>query len=227
MVDSYSGMRIVVFREYAWLLQDKPTGMCLYWISAQRFHSYGATHLNSFSYFAYGSNMLLERLQQRCPSAQCEGIAIAHGYEIEFSKISKDTSGKATLKNSNDNEAGAYGVLFTLQGDDLTKLDRAEGLGFGYDRINDFSVRRLVDDELIKAKTYLAPPAYLDNGLLPFDWYLNLVVAGAKQNGLPSDYVRDLRAIPSIVDPQPTRGSRAVAIEVLSNAKTRIELKLV
>jgi gamma-glutamylcyclotransferase len=165
--------------------------------------------------------MLLERLQHRCPSAQTAGAAIAHGYEIEFSKISNDTSGKATLNNTNASKEGAYGVLFTLQRDDLAKLDQAEGLGFGYDRIDDFIVKRLVDDELVKAKTYLAPPTYLDGGLIPFDWYLGLVVAGAEQNGLPDCYVRDLRAVSSIIDPQLDRKSRVEATGILSRVENR------
>ena len=43
----------------------------------------------TFTYFAYGSNMLLERLQKRCKTASFLGLAVAHGYTLAFSKKSK------------------------------------------------------------------------------------------------------------------------------------------
>jgi hypothetical protein len=51
----------------------------------------------SFLFFAYGSNMLTERLRERCPDARPLGTAIARGYLLSFSKRSKDGSAKATL----------------------------------------------------------------------------------------------------------------------------------
>ena len=95
----------------------------------------------TFCYFAYGSNMLTEWLQarSRCPSARPIGCAIADGWGIEFSKPSKDSSGKATLSKKNGCQTA--GVLFEIQEDERDRLDRVEGYPYGYDRCDVFSVR--------------------------------------------------------------------------------------
>ncbi len=49
-------------------------------------------------YFAYGSNMLTKRLNQRCPGARRVGRADAADHAIEFSNPSIDKSGKATVR---------------------------------------------------------------------------------------------------------------------------------
>ncbi|RNF34126.1 gamma-glutamylcyclotransferase family protein [Paracoccus methylarcula] len=92
----------------------------------------------SIFYFAYGSNMLPARLAARCPSAKLIGRAHAPGYRVRFAKRGMDGSAKATLVTS---EGAASGVLFTLDPKDLAALDRAEGAGRGYDRLDDFSIR--------------------------------------------------------------------------------------
>ena len=68
-----------------------------------------------FRYFAYGSNMLTQWLRSRCPSAQPIGQAEAIHFELEFTKKSKDCSGKATLRNSPGRGHKAYGVLFAIE----------------------------------------------------------------------------------------------------------------
>ena len=69
----------------------------------------------SFLFFAYGSNMLTERLRERCPDARPLGAAIARGYVLSFSKRSKDGSSKATLLTTTDGaKQDAYGVLFEI-----------------------------------------------------------------------------------------------------------------
>ena len=84
-------------------------------------------------YFAYGSNMLHERLQRRVPSAVPMGIAILDGYRLVFHKKSVDGSAKCDLVL--DDASKAYGVLFQMKEEELPFLDRAEGVGFGYERV--------------------------------------------------------------------------------------------
>ena len=136
-------------------------------------------------YFAYGSNLLTERLRARCPSAQPVGIAVAPGYRLIFSKQSVDKSGKATLEKTVKPEQKAYGVLFKIETDDHLALDRAEGKGNGYDRIENFSVTSLHDTIQAEVMTYLASADAIDPMLKPFDWYKDLVIGGAVQHKLP------------------------------------------
>ena len=171
----------------------------------------------TFYYFAYGSNMLAERLKAptRCPGAIVLGRAFAEGALIEFSKLSKlDGSGKATLGRATGHRTP--GVLFKIPNAQRSALDRAEGAGKGYDRCDAFPVHRSGSDEIVQAVTYLATSPQAN--LKPYDWYLALVVAGAHQHGLGDDYLAILRREPYVVDVNRTRESRDQALAALTAA---------
>ena len=164
----------------------------------------------SFLYFAYGSNMLPARLLARCPSAKVVGRAGAKDHDLDFSKPGDDGSGKATLFA----QAGRTtpGVLYEIADADLASLDRAEGAGRGYVREVAFRIACESDAEC-EATTYIADVR--DQGLLPWDWYLALVVAGARVNGLPEAYCRAVAGERYAIDPVPHRPARRVALEAL------------
>lgn len=168
-------------------------------------------------YFAYGSNMLIERLQHRCGSAQPLGMAWVEGYGVAFSKIGQDGSGKATLSTAAG--ARAYGVLFQLGAEDLHALDRIEGRGKGYERLDGIQVAANHNGgAMIPACTYISQPPHIDGRLRPYDWYLDLVVHGARQNALPSAYVETIAATEPIVDLVTGRQARLEALHVLGLA---------
>ena len=83
-----------------------------------------------FLYFAYGSNMLPARLQARCSTARVIGTATAQNFELNFSKLGKDSSGKATLVESAIGGTVTPGVLFEIERIELHHLDQAEGAGY-------------------------------------------------------------------------------------------------
>ncbi len=168
--------------------------------------------MNSFLYFAYGSNMLTERLQARCPSAAPIGIAYAPDHALNFTKTGKDFSGKATLFPQSG--AHQYGVLFKINRDELSALDMAEGAG--YRRDDDFCVIRHEDDAKIPVTTYLGTD--LAQGLTPFDWYLNLIIAGARQHKLSDEQISSLQRTPYIVDTKANRKGRCDALAALKKA---------
>ena len=170
---------------------------------------------NSVLYFAYGSNMLTERLHKRCPNARPLGNAVAHGFSLRFCKRSKDGSAKATLVKTDEREQPAYGVLFELSQSEQARLDKSEGEGLGYDRDDAFTVFRLADGEEAIASTYRASRQACDEGLIPYDWYRALILAGAFQHGLPDTYIAELRRTIVWSDPQPQRHSRQEALDVL------------
>ena len=174
--------------------------------------------MSTFIYFSYGSNMLTERLQARCPSAQAIGIAVVPNYELNFSKISKDGSGKATLKQTLNPNIGSFGVLFAIDTKDRDALDEAEGLGVGYDRNDQFQITHLEDRVEADVTTYLALSSAVNRTLQPYDWYKKLVVCGAVQHHLPDLYVDQLSGFSSIRDPEPHRKSGKQALEVLARA---------
>lgn len=173
--------------------------------------------MTSIQYFAYGSNMLTERLRTRCKSATVRCVASIDGYKLTFSKKSQDGSGKATISPFQDGRSRVYGVVFNLDESDLPILDKIEGVGSGYDRIENFQVHADGLDRALDVVTYIASPGHTDPNLKPFDWYLKLVDAGARQHALPSDYVGAIEVVPSESDPEIERSSRREALELLAN----------
>ncbi|WP_420410580.1 gamma-glutamylcyclotransferase family protein [Hoeflea sp.] len=171
--------------------------------------------MDSFLYFAYGSNMLTERLVARCKSAKPIGSAYVADHGLEFSKKSKDTSGKATLVPRPGNIQ--YGVLFEISREDQNKLDSEEGVGAGYERIEDFAIVKTVGDVKMSVTTYLAEEP--QDGLKPFDWYLALVLAGAMQHNLPTSQILEIRSTRYSIDTNAESKGKRKALEALTRAK--------
>lgn len=142
------------------------------------------THEAVLLYFAYGSNMLTKRLRERIPAAQPVGIAILDGYEFTCDKSSKDGSSKGNIiirKN-----AATWGVVFEIPDNSLAILDKAEG---GYKRI---TVSVSIGGQNIECETYISEKTSTE---LPYDWYMKYIVDGAREHGLPNDYVLALSQI--------------------------------
>jgi cation transport regulator ChaC len=167
-------------------------------------------------YFAYGSNMLRERLLKRVPGATLIGLASGRGRVLRFHKKSSDGSAKCDLAATQREDDQVWGVLFEIPEDQIAVLDDAEGLGKGYARAT-IQVRR-EDGQAVDSAVYLATPGAVEPTLKPYDWYRSLVVAGARQNNLPGPYVEAIEATPSVPDSMPRRKTRLEALEVLAAA---------
>lgn len=128
--------------------------------------------------------MLLQRLQDRCPSAKALGTAWTSGYYLSFGKKGADGSGKAAIIKTGAKDDVVHGVLFELSQNELTDLDKFE---LNYQRNDQFKVS--FNGEKCKVTTYYIPESEIEIGLLPTDWYRDLCVAGAQQNGLDADYI--------------------------------------
>ncbi len=148
---------------------------------------------NSF-YFAYGSNMSSARLRARIPGASSLGRAWLADRQLVFNKPSADGSGKANL--SCQPGARSWGVVYRLAPADWTRLDDYEP---GYARVT----CRVVRDggRRLTAQTYVFEST--GGEIQPFDWYLALLLAGAREHDLPRAYVETLRAVSTSVAESP------------------------
>lgn len=164
-------------------------------------------------YFAFGSNMLTSRLVRRCPSAQVVARAVAPGYRVAFEKLSEDTSGKATLV-AGDGPDFAAGVVYELSASDVDALDAFEGPG--YRRMEGLSVTCLETGNTLEVCTYVAKREVA--GLKPFDWYLALVIAGLTQNGIDTEFARQLKTKACETDVNHVRQTRRNALRDLDAA---------
>ena len=158
-------------------------------------------------YFAYGSNMLVQRLRShdRAPSAKFLTIGKLPGHVLKFHKRSKDSSGKCNALETGNPLDEVYGVVFDIDEADKPDLDRAEGRGKGYE---EKMVHLNSPNGSQSTHTYLADADYIDDSLLPYSWYKDLVVAGAKQHSLPPEYIRQLQAVEAQEDPDSERANR-------------------
>ena len=153
--------------------------------------------------FAYGSNMLSSRIKERCPSACALGIAELHGYELKWHKRSKDESGKCDVVQAKDANQIVYGVLYEISEGEKSDLDKAEGLGNGYEAKQ---VQVVFIGTARTVSVYVATK--MDSSLKPYTWYKAFVVAGAKEHKLPSKYIEHLEAAEATQDPDRKRHER-------------------
>ncbi len=170
--------------------------------------------MTRYLYFAYGSNMLTERLSHpsRCPGARSVGRARAAGYRLCFSKVGRDRSGKAMIEPSDVAGASVHGVLFEIEVAEIGALDRVEGVGNGYRREEGFRVLQADTGDLVETTVYFAEETHIDRELVPFDWYRAFALAGAHQHGLPREVIAQLELIDVRGDDNGTRSDEARAV---------------
>jgi cation transport regulator ChaC len=157
--------------------------------------------------FAYGSNMLASRLRERVPSATLVGVAYLPGHALRWHKISADDSGKCDVVVDNSPGARVWGVLYEIALAEKRDLDRAEGLGSGYAERN---VAVVMKGERLEAHLYYATT--IDPQATPYEWYKAIVVAGAKENGLPLEYIASLEAAVAKRDSNAERTCKHLAL---------------
>lgn len=151
-------------------------------------------------YFGYGSNMLTNRLRGRVRSATPVTTARLDNYALRFHKRSRDGSGKCNIIPKDDQTV--HGVVFDVASSGLDALDEAEQRGRGYRR-QTLTVRD--DSSTFEVFAYVAQSAYVDDALLPYDWYRALVLAGAREHRLAQSYVAKIESIRSYPDPSEER----------------------
>lgn len=162
--------------------------------------------------------MLAERLFARVKAEHPTRYALEH-HRLRFHKRSSDCSGKCNVICTGQAVDVVHGVLFDVPKDQISELDKYEGVGYGYvKKICRFLIQGVENDVLM----YVADADHIDDALVPYQWYLDLVLAGAEQNGLPRDYVSGLRAMPFTGDPKPDRKTRSEALEALEKYKAAI-----
>lgn len=161
----------------------------------------------SFLYFAYGSNLLSSRLKARTPSARVAGRAALPRFALRWHKIGADATGKCDVVFTDRPGDFVHGVAFLIRRAELKHLDRVEELGTGYYACNvpiQLAGRRRL------ARTYRAIPT--DAALKPLDWYKRFVVSGAREHGLPEQYIARLARTPAITDADSSRRMRNLRI---------------
>jgi len=149
-------------------------------------------------YLAYGSNLHPYRLMQRVPSARPLGVVEMPNKRIAFHKRSIDKSGKCLFYEAGGSKNVMYGVAYEFDVTEKANLGRLEGLGQGY---NEQFVSFLLNGATCNAFVYVAATTHIDSALVPYDWYKEMVLLGARYHRLPPAYIASIDAIASMPDP--------------------------
>src|SRR3989339_19857 len=138
-------------------------------------------------YFAYGSNMYSKYFSSRIISAKSVGGSYLKDKKVLFNKRSLDGSGKANIVDSPGHVT--WGVLYAINASDLEILNRIE-IGYSLILVKAWSL----DGNLVEAVSYVS--TNLTDEPVPYEWYKNLVIAGAIEHDLPKDYIAYLKHFP-------------------------------
>lgn len=155
--------------------------------------------------FSYGSNLHLQRMRSRAPSAVPAAIGYVRAHRIAFHKRSIDGSAKANVQFTAAVSDRVWGVIYRITAAQLSILDKYEFLGIGYNR----HWTKVITNKgaSVAAWMYVALPCTIDRSIRPYSWYLEYVVRGAYQHRLPLCYITSLQAVESDVDPNSIRDS--------------------
>lgn len=162
-------------------------------------------------YAAYGSNLHPRRLSERISSAKFLETRFVPDWSLCIHKRSLDKSAKCNIVSGG---SGIYVAVFDISTADKTALDRIEGLGSGYREI------LLAIPDIGECMSYSAEESYIDNSLAPYDWYKELVLAGARTHGFPPAYIDKIVAVTAHPDPDPCRRAERWATVKLVKADT-------
>jgi gamma-glutamylcyclotransferase (GGCT)/AIG2-like uncharacterized protein YtfP len=156
--------------------------------------------------------MLSGRIKRRVPSATVAQQATLDGHRLTFSKISSDESGKCHIVKSESANDKVEGVVFEINKDEAEKLDAFEK---GYSKK---TVKVLTPSGTHDVITYVGDKT--NDRLIPYHWYKELVLAGANEHKLPSDYIAKLNEVVSKQDDDEKRRLKNEAILKSSQVKT-------
>jgi AIG2 family protein len=149
-------------------------------------------------YAAYGSNLHPLRLAKRLSSARLITTGLLPDWSLSFHKRGDDKSAKCSILAGG---SGVHCAIFEISANDKLILDGIEGVGFGYSDIT-LSIPKLGD-----CVSYVAEESHIDDSLLPYDWYHELVVIGARRHGFPDDYLERIESRPALRDPDQYRSA--------------------
>ena len=128
-------------------------------------------------YFAYGSNMCIRQMNERCPNNSKIGIAQLSGYRWIIS-----TRGYANVvKSSNDD---VWGVIYEISIQDEAKLDGYEGVSTKCYLKENLDI--LIDRGIKNCLTYVDPITEIG---IPSYTYSNTINEGILDSKLPEEYV--------------------------------------
>jgi hypothetical protein len=137
-----------------------------------------------FNYFAYGSNMSIEQMGERCTDSVKIGVATLHGYEFMINEL-----GVAGVTERSD--SAVIGILWQISEEDKEALDFWEGADVTGGAYHPKKLAVINDGKPVDALVYIARNTVRGQ---PREGYLEKIVEAALHHGINFDYVRYLES---------------------------------
>jgi gamma-glutamylcyclotransferase (GGCT)/AIG2-like uncharacterized protein YtfP len=127
-------------------------------------------------YFAYGSNMNVDRMRDRGMNFEAAVDGQLHGLELQFHKASRQHAGAGHANVAYAPGSTVEGVLYTLSNsEEISRMDPFELAPVNYSRE---VVLIATAQGVVSSWIYFANPAVLQSGLKPPRSYLDHLLAG-------------------------------------------------
>ena len=126
-------------------------------------------------YIAYGSNINLEQMAYRCPTAERVSTGFVENYELEFRRV-------ATIVPKQDNKVPV--LVWELNPEDENSLDRYEGFPNMY-RKETIPVK--IGDKVVDGMVYIMNGGQISP---PPESYYTGILKGYVDNGLDTSYLK-------------------------------------
>ena len=146
--------------------------------------------MNNIFYFAYGSNMSLRQMNDRCPESEFYNIGVLKDYELCFPIISKKRNNMGVASIRYKKGFNVEGVLYKVSDDDIIKLDRFENININYCR-TEMNIY-VTEKESIKSFVYIAIKNEEEHKA-PSKEYMDILIEGATENKLSINYISYLK----------------------------------
>jgi gamma-glutamylcyclotransferase (GGCT)/AIG2-like uncharacterized protein YtfP len=151
-------------------------------------------------YFAYGSNMNLQRMMDRSAYFTQRKRGILHGHRLVFNKISGTYPGHGVANVVAERGYDVVGVLYEVDRPGIEALDGFEGVRGGHYIRTEMMVQ-LNDGTAVNAYVYVAHPDMVEDGLTPHEDYFNHLEQGLDLLGEGgADYLKLARLEARVTD---------------------------
>jgi len=167
-------------------------------------------------YFAYGSNMQAATLRGRRGIVPTRAVPVrAPGWRVVFDKPSLFGLPESYANLVVDAAATAFGVAFAITDDELAHVELTEGVAIGNYRRVEVAVEALAVVPDPPAVAYSLSSDSRDPTRRPSTRYLGVVLDGAREHGLPADWIAWLSGIEAAAESVVSQAARGLIDAVM------------
>jgi gamma-glutamylcyclotransferase (GGCT)/AIG2-like uncharacterized protein YtfP len=147
-------------------------------------------------YFAYGSNLETKNMKKWLGRVPPSTIARLPDYRLAFN--AEGFEPQEIYANIMPHAGSSvWGVVYECEPEDLKKLDEYEDVDGGYYRRGRVVVVT-IEGERLAADVYLACEGRLCADGQPSTGYCMKIISGAREHGLPRDYIRQIEILAGV-----------------------------